>query len=61
MARRYLRAYGPAKPEDFARWWELRLVPARKLFQSIEDELEEAERLGAFWNTEVGLAYEEVR
>jgi len=40
MARRYLRAYGPATPEDFARWWELRIVPARKLFQSIEDELE---------------------
>ena len=40
MARRYLRAYGPATPELFARWWELRLVPARKLFQSIEEELE---------------------
>jgi hypothetical protein len=40
IARRYLRAYGPATPEDFARWWELRIVPARKLFQSMEDELE---------------------
>lgn len=42
MARRYLRAYGPATPEDFARWWEggAGIVPARKLFQSIEDELE---------------------
>lgn len=42
MARRYLRAYGPATPEDFARWWDggARIVPARKLFQSIEDELE---------------------
>jgi hypothetical protein len=40
MARRYLQAYGPATPEDFARWWSLRLVPARKLFQSIDDELE---------------------
>lgn len=43
IARRYLRAYGPATPEDFARWWELRIVPARKLFQSIEDELEEVD------------------
>jgi Winged helix DNA-binding domain len=42
MARRYLRAYGPARPEDFARWWEggSGIVPARKLFQSLADELE---------------------
>jgi hypothetical protein len=40
VARRYLRAYGPATLEDFARWWELRLVPAKKLFQSLADELE---------------------
>ncbi|HEY0071340.1 MAG TPA: winged helix DNA-binding domain-containing protein [Chloroflexia bacterium] len=42
IARRYLRAYGPATPEDFARWWDggARTVPARKLFKSIEDELE---------------------
>jgi hypothetical protein len=42
IARRYLRAYGPATPEDFARWWDggAGLVPARRLFQSIEDELE---------------------
>jgi len=40
IARRYLRAYGPATAEDFARWWELRVIPARKLFQSIEQELE---------------------
>jgi hypothetical protein len=42
VARRYLRAYGPATPEDFARWWDggARIVPAKKLFKSIEDELE---------------------
>ncbi|RIK44635.1 MAG: hypothetical protein DCC55_01850 [Chloroflexi bacterium] len=40
IARRYLRTYGPARPEDFALWWELRKVPARKLFQSLADELE---------------------
>ena len=41
-ARRYLRAYGPATPEDFARWWDgsAGIVPAKKLFRSIEDELE---------------------
>ena len=43
VARRYLIAYGPATPEDFALWWSLGLVPARKLFQSIEDELETVE------------------
>lgn len=42
IARRYLGAYGPATPEDFARWWDggAGIGPARKLFMSIEDELE---------------------
>ncbi|HYP38747.1 MAG TPA: winged helix DNA-binding domain-containing protein [Chloroflexia bacterium] len=42
IARRYLHAYGPATPQDFARWWDgsSRLVAAKKLFQSLEDELE---------------------
>ncbi len=40
IARRYLRAYGPAVPEDFARWWGTKMGPTRKLFRSIEDELE---------------------
>jgi hypothetical protein len=40
IARRYLRTYGPATPKDFARWWGLGMVPAKKLFQSIADELE---------------------
>jgi hypothetical protein len=43
IARRYLRTYGPARPEDFALWWGLRKVPARKLFQSLADELEAVE------------------
>ncbi len=45
IARLYLRAYGPATPEDFARWWwgGGGKVPAKKLFNSIEDELEEVE------------------
>jgi hypothetical protein len=40
MVRRYLWTYGPATPESFARWWELGLIPARKLFQSMQGELE---------------------
>jgi hypothetical protein len=45
MARRYLRAYGPATPEDFALWWGggYGIAPARKLLQSLEDELEAVE------------------
>jgi hypothetical protein len=43
VARRYLLAYGPATPDNFAEWWGLRLTPARKLFQSIADELEPVE------------------
>jgi len=45
IARRYLGAYGPATPQSFARWWDGGggIVPARKLFQSIADELEEVD------------------
>lgn len=43
IARRYLRAYGPATADDFAFWWGLGKTPARKLFQSLADELEEVE------------------
>src|SRR5207253_2327926 len=47
IARRYLRAYGPARPEDFALWWGggfgFGLVRAKKLFESLEDELEEVD------------------
>jgi hypothetical protein len=43
IARRYLRAYGPATVKEFARWWELGITPAKKLFQSMEDELEAVE------------------
>lgn len=39
-ARRYLRAYGPAAPEDFGRWWGgIDGGPAKKLFRSLEGEL----------------------
>ncbi len=45
IARLYLQAYGPATSDDFARWWwgGSGKVPAKKLFQSLEDELEEVE------------------
>jgi hypothetical protein len=45
IARRYLRAYGPARPQDFAVWWDGggQLSHAKKLFRSIEDELEEVD------------------
>ncbi len=43
IARRYLQAYGPATPEDFAFWWGCQKILARKLFLSIEEELEEVE------------------
>lgn len=39
LARRYLTAYGPATAADFARWWGLAAGPAKKLFQSLGDEL----------------------
>jgi hypothetical protein len=43
IARRYLRAYGPATADDFAFWWGYGKTLAKKLFQSIEEELEEVE------------------
>jgi hypothetical protein len=43
MARRYLRAYGPATVENFSQWWGLKLTIARKLFRSMEAELEPVE------------------
>jgi len=45
IGRRYLRTYGPAKPENFAHWWggHSGFIAARKLFHSLEDELEEVE------------------
>ena len=37
------RAYGPATARDFALWWGFGLAPARKIFQSMEDEIETVE------------------
>ena len=41
IARRYLHAYGPLTPKNFARWWnEGRVNVAKKVFKQIEDELQ---------------------
>lgn len=39
MARRYLRAYGPATPDDFARWWGIQAGQAKRLFKSLGDDI----------------------
>lgn len=52
LARRYLEAYGPADPDDFARWSGLPVREAREAFASIEDQLLELEFGGAVsWGT----------
>lgn len=37
ILRRYLTAFGPATPEDFARWWGLQPAPAKKIFKAAGD------------------------
>src|ERR1044071_2394894 len=39
--RRYLRAYGPATPHDFAQWFYLPPRVARDLATRLQDELQE--------------------
>lgn len=48
IVRRFLRAYGPATHEDFARWWDggTGRGPARRLFESLGDEVEPVEAEG---------------
>ncbi len=40
---RYLTAFGPATPEDFARWWGLQPAPAKKIFKAAGDRVTEVE------------------
>jgi hypothetical protein len=40
LARRYLRGYNPAAPEDLAAWWALPLGEARAAWAALEGELE---------------------
>ena len=39
ILRRYLYAYGPAAPNDFANWWGMARADAKKLFKALGDEL----------------------
>jgi hypothetical protein len=41
--RRYLRAYGPATPGDFARWFNIPPAAARDLAERLDGELEEVD------------------
>lgn len=43
---RYVHAYGPATHEDFARWWGGDAAPARRVRESLGDELELVEAEG---------------
>jgi hypothetical protein len=43
VLRKYLYAFGPATLEDFTLWWSARIRPARKLFESMADELEKVD------------------
>lgn len=43
LARRYLKGYAPAMPEDFASWSGLTLTDSRRAWQDIEGELVEVD------------------
>ena len=51
VLRRYLRAYGPSTPGDFAPWFQTTASSAQKLFRSLGEELEEVDVEGsrAWW------------
>lgn len=50
LAERYLRAYAPATPEDFAGWAGMPLSEARKAFEAIGNDLiDVADGEGALW------------
>ena len=43
IVRRFLRAYGPASREEFARWWGMQPAPAGRILEASADELEEVD------------------
>jgi hypothetical protein len=43
IVRRYLRAYGPAAREEFARWWGMQPAPAGRVLRASADALAEVD------------------
>jgi len=43
IVRRYLRTYGPATREEFARWWGMQPAPAGRILQASDDKLAEVD------------------
>jgi uncharacterized protein YcaQ len=43
IVRRYLRAYGPATREEFARWWGMQPATAGRILKASRDDLEEVD------------------
>lgn len=43
IVRRYLRGYGPAGREDFARWWGMQPAPAGRILKLLSGELAEVD------------------
>ena len=57
IVRRYLRAYGPATREEFARWWGMQPAPAGRILKTLSDELTEVDVEGqAAWMLTKDLA-----
>jgi uncharacterized protein YcaQ len=46
VCRRYFAAYGPASPQDFAHWFRLKPDEARRVMESLADELEAVQLAG---------------
>lgn len=47
LLRRYLRAYGPATPQDFSRWTGIAMSEVKAVFASLMDELVEVQSTNA--------------
>jgi hypothetical protein len=52
IVRRYLRAYGPATREEFARWWGTQPAPAGRVLKAVGEEITEIDVEGQrAWTT----------